>query len=131
MLCRAIKRTYEDDMFWDILVDQSTARSGPFDGGCLICAKAMMLCVDGVELVRITSTLSGGQTEHYGVSYKEKIYDFAGVAHSPAKWLERFRREENIYDRELGFAVGFDLNSEIPDDVRAAKLISQIITKYL
>jgi hypothetical protein len=131
MLTQAIESTCKDESFWRVLVDESVAQSGPFDGGCLICAKALMLTVTDAELVRITSPLNGGQTEHYGVRVNGSIYDFDGIAHTEDKWIDRFRAVELVYDRDLDFGVGFDAKTGTPDDPEASKKISQIILKYM
>jgi len=131
MLHRAIKKMYKDDQFWEILVNESAAKSGPFDGGCLICAKAIMLALDNAELVRITSRLNGGQTEHYGIRYKRKFYDMSGVAHSTTDWIERFKADELVYDTNLGFAVGYDPYTPTLNDAQAAKKVSKLLVKYL
>jgi len=127
----AIKQTYKDDEFWQILLNESNAQSGPFDGGCLICAKAIMNAADGSELVRIVSPLNGGQTEHYGVRLSGKVYDFDGIAHSSQQWIDRFQSNESITDRELSFAVGYDSTTQTPDDPRAVRLISKTIMRKM
>jgi hypothetical protein len=131
MLISAIKKTYKDEKFWSILLDESTAQSGPFDGGCLICARALILACPSAELVRITSPCNGGQTEHYGVRLEGLIYDFDGLASSHTEWIDRFKKVELVNDRELGFATGYDPDTPTPDDVRASEQISQLIVNYM
>jgi hypothetical protein len=131
MLKSAIGKTFNDDQFWAVLLNESVAQSGPFDGGCLICAKAIQLAVDDAELVRIVSDLNGGQTEHYGIRLDDSIYDMDGIASSEAAWVSRFQDNESRTDRVLGFAAGYDEESLIPDDPCASKQISQILFKYL
>lgn len=126
-LRQAIPEAMESDAFWKILIDESYAQSGPFDGGCLICAKAMALAVIGSDLVRITSKANGGQTEHYGIRCEGRIFDMAGECTGQHEWIDRFKKAEMITDRELGFAVGFDPMTDTPDDPRASKRISQIL----
>lgn len=131
MIQEAIEETFKDDRFWNILVNESVAQSGPFDGGCLICAKAMQLAIEGAELVRITSELDGGQTEHYGIRIDNIIYDMDGMAESEREWVSRFQKNESINNRILGFSLGYDESSPIPDDPYASKKISQILAKNL
>jgi hypothetical protein len=130
MLQAAIEETYNDEQFWRVLLEESIAQSGPFDGGCLICAKAIKLAVVDAELVRIVSDLNGGQTEHYGIRLENSIYDMDGMATSESAWVSRFQYNESLNDRVLGFATGYDEKSLIPDDAHASKKISQIFLKY-
>ena len=131
MIHQAIKSTISDNSFWEILATKSIAQAGPFDGGCLICAKALQLSLEGAELVRITSTANEEQTEHYGIRLDGVIYDMAGMAETEAEWLEGFKASEGVRDRELLFSTGYDSASDIPDDPWASKEISKIITKHL
>lgn len=122
----AIKRVSLSDDFWDVLLDGSTATSGPFDGGCLICAKGIILAFGG-ELVRITSPLNGGQTEHYGALIDHVIYDFDGPSDSSEGWIERLKNNEQVFDRELRFVFGYDEETATPDDPVAAKRVSMLL----
>ena len=131
MIQLAIEKTYLNDNFWDILVNKSNAQSGPFDGGCLICAKAMQLAIDNAELIRIVSTLNGGQTEHYGIRHDGFIFDMDGLANNIQEWIERFQKKDDIFDRELTFSTGYDANSDIPDDAWAVKEIFKIFLQNL
>jgi hypothetical protein len=126
----AIDKTYKNDQFWDVLMTESEAQSGPFEGGSLICAKALLIAVEGADLVRITSELNGGQAEHYGVRLNNSIYDMGGMHKSESEWISIFKKIHCIADRVLGFAVGYDECSRIPDDPYASKKISQIIAKH-
>lgn len=131
MLQAVIEKVNADDQFWNVLVNESVAQSGPFDGGCLICAKALQLAVEGAELIRISSDANGGQTEHYGIILNGSIYDMAGIADTEEEWITRFRNSEGIRDRVLSFSTGYDSESLIPDDAKASKKISQIFLRYI
>lgn len=115
-----VRSLFKTDKVMDVLLD-SEAQSGPFDGGCLICAKGLIQAVGRGKLVRIVSNSNGGQTEHYGAEIDGLIYDADGSAPTPAAWIERFAAEERIKDRVLDFDRGYDDESEIPDDPRAVK----------
>jgi len=128
---QAIEKTYSDEKFWEILVNKSSAKSGPFDGGCLICAKAMQLAIDDADLVRITSTLNGGQTEHYGIRHEGVIFDMDGRANNEHEWIEHFQKNEGVFDRELNFSTGYDSATDTPDDAWAVKEISKLFSKNL
>lgn len=101
----AIKETYANDEFWKVILD-STASAGPFDGGCLICAKAIVAAAGRGEIVRIVSDLNDRQTEHYGVRICSSIFDFGGRHESPDAWIKWLAEEEGITDRTLSFAEG-------------------------
>lgn len=130
MIQHAIEKTYQDEAFWSTLTEKSTAQSGPFDGGCLICAKALIHAFGGGELVRIASELNGGQTEHYGARINGIIYDFDGPANTPTEWIARFVSQEQINDRTCSFDKGYDAETETPDDPVAVKAISRLLMKH-
>lgn len=121
-----IAETFKTNEVYSILLDQSEAQSGPYDGGCLICAKAIILAHGG-DLVRIVSEKNGGQTEHYGAIIDDVIYDAAGSYKSSSQWISSFAKNEGVKDRTLSYAVGYDDESSIPDDPKATKLIASIL----
>ena len=83
------------------------------------------------ELVRITSAANNGQTEHYGLRINDDIFDFDGHADDSQSWIKRFKINESISNRDLYFDEGLDNESEIPDDARAVKAISKILSSFL
>jgi N12 class adenine-specific DNA methylase len=108
---------------------ESEAQSGPFDGGCLICAKALQMVLGRGTLARIISTANDGQTEHYGLEADGGVYDAGGFHASHEKWIATFKEQEKITDRALSFDRGYDETSEIPDDPKAVKELSREISK--
>lgn len=125
-IAASIRRAAKDNAVWKIL-DQSV-RSGPFDGGCLICAKAIRLAFGG-ELVRVVSDANGGQTEHYGTKIDGVIYDFAGPHASEGEWIDGFSRRERMPAARLHVERGHDSASDIPEDPRAEKDIAKILSR--
>ena len=125
-----ISRAFRTNAVMDVLTNQSVAQSGPFDGGCLIVAKALQLIVGG-NLVRIASDINDGQTEHYGLRVGGVIYDADGAYRSSDEWISHFAEIENIKDRTLSFAEGYDGSSEIPDDPKAAKTLASVLNNIL
>lgn len=122
----AIKETYANDEFWKVILD-SSALSGPFDGGCLICAKAIMAAAGRGEIVRIVSNLNDGQTEHYGVRICSEIFDFGGRHESPEAWIKWLAEEEGITDRTLSFAEGMGTELCILSDCTAENAIAGML----
>lgn len=122
----AIKETYANDDFWKVILD-STASAGPFDGGCLICAKAIVAAAGRGEIVRIVSDLNDGQTEHYGVRICSEIFDFGGRHESPDAWIKWLAEEEGITDRTLSFAEGMGTELCILSDCTAENAIAVMI----
>ncbi len=118
-----LSRQQRDDVY---RILQDAVGSGPYDGGCLIFAKALIRANGGGELGRIVSTANGGQTEHYGALINGKIQDFGGTFASPSKWIANFERREQT-GRELSFAKGYDSKSEIPDEPSAEKEIAAVL----
>jgi hypothetical protein len=125
-LSNTINAVGDSDAFWELLLEKSEAQSGPFDGGCLIIAKAIIL-VAGGSLVRVVSDVNGGQTEHYGALVEGVIFDFDGPTNNSDEWLARFKRNEYIVDRSLSLGHGYDGSSEIPDDPFTSKELSKML----
>lgn len=131
IISNAIDKTNSEDAFWASLVDESGASIGPVDGGCLIYATAILDAVGSGDLVRIASDTNGGQTEHYGARIDGVIYDFDGPAHTPELWIERFKTNELIRDRQCFLAEGFDGNTDTPNNRAAVKAISRFLAKII
>lgn len=127
----SIKKAFRSNPVADVLMNKSIAQSGPFDGGCLIVAKALQHSLGEGELVRIVSDANGGQTEHYGLETSHGIVDAAGVHASPEKWIADFEKSKGTDNRKNTFARGFDENSDVPDDPRAVKELAKELTKRL
>jgi GNAT superfamily N-acetyltransferase len=129
-LATAIRRTYKDDAFWELMVNGSKAESGPFDGGCLVAARALIEAFGEGDLVRMVSPLNGGQTEHYGVRIGKTICDFSGPFDTPKAWIDHFVREESVRDRALSFAEGFDPQADIVDDPQTSSKVAAILKEH-
>ena len=54
-----------------------------------------------------------------------------GLTNNEHEWIERFQKNEGIFDRELSFSTGYDENSDIPDDAWAAKEMGKLFLKNL
>jgi len=127
-----LKKAFRSEAVYEILLDKSIAASGPFDGGCLIFAKALIMIAGGT-LVRITSDANDWQTEHYGAKIGEFIYDGDGRHKDGKSWINCFAKNEMITpserERKLDYAEGYDSDSEIPDDAHASKLLASVLIK--
>ena len=108
VIARAIGKVYKDDRFWKSIVNKMNC--GPSDGGCYTCAKAIIAAVGDGVLVRLESSLQGGQTEHFGALIDGRIYDFSGVYSTSTSWIKAFVEQESIFDRQLFYATGRDMN---------------------
>jgi len=127
-LTKAIASTKLSNDLYTVLDSDDVRAECPFTGGCLVSAKAIIIANGEGSLVRIISDANGGQTEHYGALINGSIFDFDGPADTAEKWIERFRTQERINDRELSYAEGFDSESEIPDSAAASKAIAKLLT---
>ncbi len=121
---RVIATSYRDDVFWRMLLDQFVG-AGPFDGACLVCAKALILWADQGTLVRLLDAKTR-VTHHYGVRLGRGgvLFDWLGAHRSGAIWIRRFAKAENI-KASLAFAEGYDGNSDIPEDVWAERALAR------
>jgi len=125
----AIRNVYRDDKFWDILLNHKPIWAGPFDGGCLVCARAIIESTGRGELVRMASNLNNA--EHYGARIDGVIYDFDGAHNSPAQWIKWFAQKEGITDRTLQFKEGYAENKEIIDDPATTSKIAKMLKAKL
>lgn len=111
------------DQIYQKLLD-STARSGPFDGGCLILAKAMRLAYGRGELAYIGSSVN--EAEHFGLFIDGWFLDMDGPAETAEEWISRFSKNENCH--RDGMFVGFGLpDTLIPQDPSSEKAIASLI----
>jgi len=131
----SIRLVYKNNEFWRILLEESEAQAGPFDGACLICAKAIIRAAGRGRLVRLMSNLC--PEEHYGALIDGAIYDFYGRHSSPKTWIKQFADKESVVDRVFAYAEGFpgetesfeggQFEPEIPDDPYAEKKIARLL----
>jgi hypothetical protein len=132
---RAISKTLLSNRGYSILTE-SEAQSGPFDGGCLIAAKAIMRAMGdrGLAkqrgLVRLVSDVDGGQTEHYAAKVDGIIYDASGGFTTGRAWADYFSKEERL-TRAVQVDEGYDENSDIPDDPVAEKKLARLLAAKL
>ena len=120
-----IERAKLESEFWTLL-DKSKAQGGPFDGGCLICAKALLSFIGRGHIVRIWNE-GKGDTEHYGLWVDTKIYDFDGVYGSSQEWLRHFAREEKVPYRMLSLFTGVDNRADIVSDEDAEARLVELL----
>lgn len=125
----AIRRLMADDKFWELLIEDSLSRSGPFDGSCLICAKAIIHACNEGSLVRMVC--NNDLTQHYGARLRDKIYDFGGEYDSPEDWITRVTEAENMTSMIVRCEEGFDDDSEIPDDTYTQRKVTTMLVKAM
>ena len=122
-----IRAAFSSNEILAVLLDDSTAQSGPFDGGCLIVAKALLLLTGKGTLIRIVRHEPHTQTEHYGIEIDGHIYDASGKHQNATAWINTFASRELIAPPLLFFAYGYDEASDIPDDPRAIKELTSLL----
>lgn len=126
MYGRIIKRTLNSDEVMRLLVDNLGC--GPCDGGCLICAKAIIHALGRGTLVRL---VHGPTTQHYGALIDGIVYDAHG-SHSPRTWAMKFAKAETtqVYEYREGYVDESD--SGIPDNLpNLTKMIATILSRAL
>ena len=132
-MLRALRSSAAQDVLTRWLGD-----AGPLDGGCLVCAKAVIRMADRGQLVRLCSQVPSlsdpsrlrAQTDHYGALVNGLIFDGLGMHDSPAAWLQAFTDHlaEFTQPRVMQFVVGYDeSDSEIPDEPGAEKEIARLL----
>lgn len=126
----AIQAAFQDDRAWKILVEDSCVKAGPFDGGCLVVANAILQAAGHGALVRIASDLNGA--EHYGAAVDGLVYDGAGGHASPDAWLTHLVQHELVSGRRLTYAEGLDAAAtEIVADPAAERALSNLLQAKL
>lgn len=127
-LAAAVKQVYKGHDLWRVLLDESCAESGPFDGGCLICAQAIIKANGSGELMRIVNgDVTPNTTDHYGARINGVIWDFNGTYATPKAWIKKFESLENLKDRQRFVDTGKDARSKIPEDATATSKIASLI----
>ncbi len=109
-----------------IMIDYSDFGSGPFDGGCLTCAKAIVHAAGEGELIRIVK-IKNERTQHYGVMIKGVVFDFDGLHITPQEWIKTFCTNEAINPKEMAIAHGYDQESSIPNDPKTQNKITKLL----
>jgi hypothetical protein len=84
----AIAQVYNSEEFWDYMMQH--VGSGPFDGGCVVCAAAIQQITGGqlVAMVRQDDI-----AEHAAVLSNSRLYDFDGAGPVDRK-INKFNRNE-------------------------------------
>lgn len=112
--------------FHEVLLN-SKAQSGPFDGGCLICAKAILSAIGHGELIRVVSKKN--DVEHYGALIDGVIYDMSGSFDSRDSWIN-YLRDHLLLDKVIWTDIGL-VGSEIPDDADCVVHIAASINEIM
>lgn len=122
---KELRALFNSDTAASLLLDAVGA--GPFDGGCLIVAKAYVFACGG-SLVRIVSRHT--QTEHYGALIDGEVYDGNGRRRSTNAWLRWFEREYPDC-APVQLAHGFDVESETQDLPHVSNELAQMLINRL
>lgn len=119
-LAWAIAKVYRSDALYEVL-----GEVGPFDGGCLICAEALLLQEGQGSLVYIAGP--DGRPEHYGALIDGSYWDFAGPAGSPQAWIDRFITQEHLDPEGLQVLEGLGAPGEIPQDPNRSRAVADLL----
>lgn len=117
-----IKTVLDDNKVWQLL-ESSSAKSGIFDGGCLIFAQALQIVYRG-QIVRIVR--KNGITEHYGLKASFGYLDGYGCHSSAQEWLQNYTREEDLPKAEYSVLSGIDKESGILSDIETSLKIANL-----
>ena len=125
-----LKKAFRSDEAMEVMLD--AVNSGPSDGGCLICAKALQQ-VYGGEVIRIESQVEGKfQTEHYGLRMPDgRVADGNGIFRTAGHWVRGFEDLES-FERPTRVREGVKVGeTDVPDDPAAVKKLAQLLMKKL
>lgn len=122
-----IKKSFKTNEVMSLLLD-SPAQSGPFDGGCLIVAKALKRIEPDGKIITIESKVEDGwQAEHYGLKLNGGVIDADGYAKSPEEWAKRFTKNELL---KSPYRVTESLvPGEATDDPPTEKKLAEVLLK--
>lgn len=122
-----IAAAFRTNMVMKPLLDSTG--SGPFDGGCLVVAKALQRVLGG-SIIRMQSWRGD---EHYGVRMPDgSVYDGDGKIGSEKLWIARIEQNEGVQEQmwiEEGLPV--DESPTPVDDPRAVDAVADALERYL
>ena len=108
---------------------KSQAGAGPLDGGCLICAKALIQSAGKGSLLRVVT--DEGQSIHYAAKIDGRIVDFSGVYESAGEWLAAYAPTEGLDPQDLTAKSGRDKNDSVADDEKATDVIAEMLSRAM
>jgi len=113
----------DEDNLYKIIIEATEC--GPFDGGCVFVADALLEATGG-ELMVLTFN---GQAEHACVFYDGLYYDFDG-AKEKDEFIKNFKEQELSYRPEVNSYSAFDIrpfiDGDLPEAPRNAELSSHM-----
>lgn len=98
--------------------------SGPFDGGCVVFARALQIKFGGGEIVVMVNS-ENDRAEHAALQYRGQLYDADGVA-SIGDAIRRFRRLEHVWVDDIRPIEPRDL-PDAPRDQELSAKISEML----
>lgn len=123
-----IVRAFRNEAVMKILVDDSKVQSGPFDGGCLIVAKAFKNLFPEGRIVHISFTGPNGKqhADHYGLRLPDKmIIDAAGLHESADCWIAYLNMHEGMRSGRR-VRQGILIDPDIDDPTAVNKLTTAL-----
>lgn len=73
-MAKSIRSLYDGKALWQVLVNETKVGAGPFDGCCLICAKAIIRAAGRGELVRIVAASDWQVAKYRAQGYDGAIF---------------------------------------------------------
>jgi hypothetical protein len=126
-LGKEIKKAFRRNGVMTVLLN--ALHSGPFDGGCLVVAKAIVRLVPECKVVTMVRRLDNGKdiSDHYAVQCPDGgIIDADGYSPNTQAFIKRFLRNEGIRDSDpashrIEPRMVMSLPKDDIDDPRAVK----------
>jgi len=102
---KRVNRAFRRDRVARVLLD--ALDSGPFDGGCLVVAKALARLFPECKVATVVRRACGMEIpDHYAVTCPDGgMIDADGYAPTPQAFLGRFVKNEHSGDRPASFRV--------------------------
>lgn len=134
-LGKEIKKAFRQDDVMGILLN-SPLQSGPFDGGCLVVAKALCSLFPEFKLVVLVRRAEGKTRilDHYAAMCPDGgLIDADGYASSPANFIKRFIKNEHLKHAHTSYVVepGFPNLSPDIDYPRTVKDLVRVLRLFL
>ena len=135
----AVRDAVRGNRIAGILIGAPGIEAGPFDGGCRVLARALLLLVPGGRVVTIEGQVAARsqphrlvwQAEHYGFEFPGGgVVDGDGYAATRGEWMRRFVRNE-LVNRPVRVVAGETPSQEVPTDARVERRLALEIRRHL
>lgn len=130
---KRVKQAFRHNAVMEVLLD--AVDSGPFDGGCLIVAKALRRIMPECKLCTVLRRAGEAEiADHYVLLCPDGgVMDADGWARDSMTFIRRFMRNEKGFyndNDDLRIEPRYVVNGVTPDDLRAVEKLEREIRVF-